>query len=198
LRPERLVSIQHIESAGDSVVDDVVLARDTHRNAVHDLTSTPGAELGHIDQVGSDEGDVVAGTYRCKTLDGPTAEYYMGTWETDADGRPVGRGSDFAISAKLVPAGFLKITAKAVDDFMVAYPELCYGPMQHLSVDLFNHGVHNRIWWGEDYSFARRWKEKCGDIWLVPDLSIDHHATDRVYPGNLHEFLLRCPGGSKA
>jgi hypothetical protein len=70
--------------------------------------------------------------------------------------------------------------------------------MYHLSVDLFNHGVHDRIWWGEDYSFARRWKEKCGDIWLMPDLSIDHHAKDKVYEGNLHQFLLRQPGGSNA
>jgi len=144
------------------------------------------------------DGDVVAGTYRCKTEDGPTEEFYMGTWETNANFSPKQRSSDGAISAKLVPAGFLKITKEAIDRFMVAYPELCYGPMYHLSVDLFNHGVHERIWWGEDYSFARRWKEKCGDIWIVPNLSIDHHAKDKVYEGNLHKFLLRQPGGSEA
>jgi hypothetical protein len=141
------------------------------------------------------EGDVVAGTYRCKTEDGPTEEFYMGTWETNADFTPKLR-ADGAISAKLAPAGFLKLTKEAIDQFMVAFPELCYGPMYHLSVDLFNHGVHDRIWWGEDYSFCRRWKEKCGDIWLVPDLSIDHHTKDKVYAGNLHQFLLRQPGGS--
>jgi len=144
------------------------------------------------------EGDVVAGTYRVKTDLGDTPEFYMGTWETHEDFRPKQRASDGAISAKLIPAGFLKLTREAVDAFMVAYPELCYGPMYHLSVDLFNHGVHERVWWGEDYSFARRWKEKCGDIWIVPDLSIDHHAKDKVYQGNLHKFLLRQPGGSEA
>jgi len=143
------------------------------------------------------EGDVVAGTYRCKTEDGPTKEFYMGTWDVNGDFTPKVR-ADGAISAKLVPAGFLKLTKAAVDKFMVAYPDLCYGPMYHLAVDLFNHGVHERVWWGEDYSFARRWKEKCGDIWLVPDLSIDHHAKDKVYKGNLHQFLLRQPGGSEA
>jgi hypothetical protein len=142
------------------------------------------------------EGDVVAGTYRCKTEDGPTAEFYMGVWETNADFTPKVRQSDGAISAKLIPAGFLKLTTHAVDLFMVAYPELCYGPMWHLAVDLFNHGVHDRLWWGEDYSFARRWKDKCGDIWIVPHLSIDHHAGDKVYKGNLHQFLLAQPGGS--
>jgi hypothetical protein len=137
------------------------------------------------------EGDVVAGTYRCKIDD----EQYMGTWETDDEHRPILR-EDGCIKAKLVPAGFLRITKEAVDAFMLAYPDLCYGPQYHLSVDLFNHGVHNRIWWGEDYSFARRWRDKCGDIWLVPDLSIDHNTKDKVYRGNLHQHLMRQPGGS--
>lgn len=139
------------------------------------------------------EGDVVAGTYRCKIDD----EEYMGSIETDHEGRPIVR-KDGCISAKLIPAGFLKITEAAVDAFMDAYPELCYGPHFHQSVDLFNHGVHERIWWGEDYSFARRWKEKCGDIWIVPDLNLDHHTKEKVYKGNYHKFLLRQPGGSES
>ena len=138
------------------------------------------------------EGDVVAGTYRSKIDD----EQYMGTIETNADHTPQVRASDGAIRAKLIPAGFLKVTKEAVDSFMVAYPELCYGPQYHLSVDLFNHGVHDRIWWGEDYSFARRWRDKCGDIWIVPNLNIDHHTKDAVFKGNYHRFLMRCPGGS--
>jgi glycosyltransferase involved in cell wall biosynthesis len=150
------------------------------------------------------EGDVVAGTYRAKIDD----VQYMGTLETNADHTPVVRASDGAISAKLVPAGFLKITCGAVDLFMRHYPELVYGPHYHPSVDLFNHGVHERIWWGEDYSFARRWKEKCGPIWIVPNINLDHNGVTRnrdgeiagskVYKGNFHEFLMRQPGGSNA
>jgi hypothetical protein len=139
------------------------------------------------------EGDVVAGTYRCKIDD----EQYMGTVLSNPNGTPLVR-QDGAISAMLAPAGFLKLTAAAVDKFMVAYPELCYGPMYHLAIDLFNHGVRDRIWWGEDYSFSRRWKDKCGDIWIVPDLSINHHFNNKVYRGQFHQFLLRQPGGSKA
>lgn len=134
------------------------------------------------------EGDVVAGTYRAKIDD----VQYMGTIETfDDDHSPRCRPSDGAILAKLVPAGFLKITAGAVDLFMSNYPELIYGPHYHAAVDLFNHGVHERIWWGEDYSFARRWRAKCGPIWLVPNLNIDHHTKDAVFRGNFHQFLGR-------
>lgn len=139
------------------------------------------------------EGDVVAGTYRCKIDE----EQYMGTIETNADHTPQVR-ADGAIRAKLIPAGFLKITKEGVNNFMLAYPELCYGPMYHQAVDLFNHGVHDRIWWGEDYSFARRYREKCGDIWLVPDLDLDHNTKEKVYVGNFHRYLMRQPGGSEA
>lgn len=139
------------------------------------------------------EGDVVAGTYRCKIDE----EQYMGSVETDHENRPIVR-EDGCISAKLIPAGFLKVTEAAIDAFMDAYPELCYGPRFHQSVDLFNHGVHERVWWGEDYSFARRWKDKCGDIWIVPDLNIDHHTKEKVYKGNYHKFLLRQDGGSES
>jgi len=156
----------------------------------HDVSWDPQDMLTLIET----EGDVVSGTYRCKIDD----EQYMGTVETDENHRPIVRGSDGAIAAKTIPAGFLKITKEAVNKFMESYPELCYGPRYHLSVDLFNHGAHKGLWWGEDYSFARRWKECGGDIWLVPNLNLDHHTPDKVYKGNYHQFLLRCDGGSKS
>jgi hypothetical protein len=149
------------------------------------------------------EGDVVAGTYRSKIDD----EQYMGTLETNpGDFTPICR-ADGAIYSKLIPAGFLKVTKEAIDAFMLAYPELCYGPQYHLAVDLFNHGAQDRIWWGEDYAFAKRWRAKCGDIFTVPNLNITHWNREKdehgnmvlkPYRGNLHEFLLRQPGGSNA
>jgi hypothetical protein len=139
------------------------------------------------------EGDVVAGTYRFKK---PEVEY-MGSWICHADGRPKVRDADGAIAADRVPAGFLKVTRAAVRKFMRAYPELLYGDPERPSIDLFNHGAWDGVWWGEDYAFSRRWRQ-CGDIWLVPDLNLNHHGTDGTdYPGNLHEWLMRLPGGSK-
>ena len=134
------------------------------------------------------EGDVVAGTYRFKKQD----EEYMGVVRTRADGRPLVR-HDGAIEATRVPAGFLKITRAALDRFLRAYPALTFGPPERPSVDLFNHGAHAGVWWGEDYAFSRKWCDCGGEIALVPDLAITHHAGDRAYPGNFHEFLLRQP-----
>lgn len=138
-------------------------------------------------------GEVVSGTYRYKKDD----EEYMGVWDVDEGGKPSIR-PDGSFDADKVPAGFLKITKEGVDRFMRAYPELVFGVRYNPTVDLFNHGVIEGVWYGEDYAFSKRWREKCGPISLIPNLNIDHHSAEKSYPGNLHEFMLRQPGGSKA
>jgi glycosyltransferase involved in cell wall biosynthesis len=154
----------------------------------HDLSFGPGDLLKLMEA----EGPVVSGLYRFKKDD----EEYMGILRENADGTPFVRG-DGCIRANKVPAGFLKITREAVDAFMKAYPELIYGVRYNPSVDLFNHGAHEGVWYGEDYSFSRRWRECGGEIWVVPDLNLTHHSTDKEYPGNFHKFMLRQPGGSE-
>lgn len=148
----------------------------------HDLSWKP-ADLLKLVQT---PGDVVAGLYRFKKDE----EEYMGAVVTDAQNIPQGRASDGALSGFRVPAGFLKITKEAVNRFMEHYPELVYGPYYYPSVDLFNHGACERLWYGEDYAFSRRWLGTGERIWIVPDLDIDHHSHDNTYPGNFHKFML--------
>lgn len=155
----------------------------------HDVSWKPSDLLKLIEA----DGDVVAGLYRFKQ-DGEVK--YMGVLDDDKDGMPKVR-EDGAIKADRVPAGFLKITRNCVNRFMQAYPHLMYGEASSPSVDIFNHGAHKGAWWGEDYSFSRNWIDAGGDIWIVPDLDLNHHTKDEVFEGNYHEFLLRQPGGSK-
>ena len=153
----------------------------------HDLSWQPDA----IARLLAVPDDVVSGTYRFKK----EPEEYMGALVSHDNGTPVVR-ADGCIEAHSIPAGFLKITREGVNRFMRAWPELLYGEACSPHIDLFNHGAHGGVWWGEDYAFARRWREKCGKIWLVPDLQIDHHTKDAAYCGNFHRFLLAQPGGS--
>jgi len=139
------------------------------------------------------EGDVVAGTYRFKKDD----EEYMGQLVVDEAGCPIVR-ADGCLRSALVPAGFLKVTRAALVRLAKAYPELMYGDPFSPEIDLFNHGAQGGIWWGEDYAFCQRWSKCGGEIWTPPNMNIHHHTRDAVYQGNLHEFLLRQPGGSKA
>lgn len=139
------------------------------------------------------EGDVIAGLYRFKQAG---EVKYMGVLD-DIDGAQQLR-ADGCIKATRIPAGFLKITRAAVNKFMQAYPHLMYGEACAPSVDLFNHGAHGGQWWGEDYAFSRNWIACGGEIWVIPDVSLTHHAAGEEFPGNYHEFLLRQPGGSEA
>jgi glycosyltransferase involved in cell wall biosynthesis len=155
----------------------------------HDLSWEPEDLIALIET----PGDVVAGLYRFKKDD----EEYMGAWDTDPTGRPLVR-EDGTIVGSRIPAGFMKITRVGVERFMRAYPELCYGSPIAPSVDLFNHGAFEGVWWGEDYAFSRRWIACGGELVIVPDLNITHHTAERAFGGNLHEWLMRRPGGSKA
>lgn len=142
------------------------------------------------------EGDVVAGTYRYKKDE----EEYMGCHKVNPDNTPRLTIDNMAIQATRIPAGFLKITRNTIRRIMKAYPELIYGDLERPSIDLFHHGAHDGVWYGEDMAFSRRWTDIGGEIILVPDLSLDHHkklpdGSYTAYKGNLHEFMMRQPGG---
>ncbi|UOF78839.1 A197 proteiN-transferasE [Caudoviricetes sp.] len=154
----------------------------------HDVSWEPGDLLKLIET----KGDVVAGIYRFKKDE----EEYMGVIDDGENFKPKVR-EDGAIKATRVPAGFLKITKEAVNKFMTHYPELCYGQKYNLHVDLFNHGAIDGAWWGEDYAFSKRWIDAGSDIWIVPDLDLDHNSQDKCYKGNYHKFLLKQEGGSE-
>jgi len=139
------------------------------------------------------KGEVVAGTYRFKKDD----EEYMGEVFRDADGDVIGR-DDGSILMTRVPAGFLKITREGVARFARRHPHLLYGDVLGPSVDLFNHGAHEGVWWGEDYAFSRNWLATGEPLWLLPNLNLTHHGSDRDFPGNFHRYLRRLPGGDLA
>ncbi len=139
-------------------------------------------------------GDVVGGTYRFKE----DIENYMGAWLIQEPSNIPILDDSGNFKADRLPAGFLKVHVNAVEKFMRAYPELVYGPAFYPSVDLFNHGAIEGLWYGEDYAFSKRWFDKFGAMVMLQHLQIDHHGKDgTVYAGNLHEFMLRQPGGSK-
>jgi hypothetical protein len=155
----------------------------------HDVSWKPG----DLTKVLTTEGGLVAGTYRFKKDE----EVYMGIILDGPDGTAQTR-ADGAIAATRAPAGFMKIERAAVAKLIKRYPELVYGDLCKPDFDLFNHGAHEGTWWGEDYACCRRWVDMGERLWIVPDIDVDHHAPDKVYPGNLHRFLLRQPGGSEA
>lgn len=173
----------------------------------HDVSWQPSNLLTLIET----PGDVVAGTYRFKKEE----VEYMGSPYPGIDGlpqvRPVGRVCnddpynplfDAAIVGFSAPAGFLKVTPNAVDRFMRAYPDLVYGSAFSPCVDLFNHGAHKGVWYGEDYAFCRNWRDLGGELLIVPNLNISHWSREQdgsytEHPGNYHWYLASCAGGAR-
>jgi hypothetical protein len=144
------------------------------------------------------EGDVVAGTYRCKTDDRDEV-LYMGAIYNDLEtNQPIGRLSDGAIKAKVVPAGFLKVTPAPLTSSCGLTLSFAMGRSTRSLSTCFITARTMGLWWGEDYAFSRNYLALGGEIWLVPDVSIDHWQGDYPYTGNFHQFLLRQPGGAKA
>ena len=153
----------------------------------HDISFPPESLVKLI----KTEGDYVCGTYRFKK---PEIEY-MGQLLPDETGKPIVR-EDGALLAYTAPAGFVKITPNAINILITKFPELCYGNKYAPYYDFFNHGAHNGTWWGEDYAACRRWNEAGQQLYIIPDITINHHTKDECFTGNYHEFLLTQPGGS--
>ncbi len=86
------------------------------------------------------EGDVVCGTYRFKKDE----EEYMGAL-VDTE-YPVVR-PDGCVKMAWGPAGFLKVTRRAVNRIAKSYPELLFGEPCAPGIDLFQHGAHKGTWW---------------------------------------------------
>lgn len=128
---------------------------------------------------------VCGGTYRFKKDE----VEYMGSCPAN-NGYPIVR-KDGCIKAHCLPAGFLKLKRDAYSIFARKYPELLFGDPMHPYLDLFNHGAIEGTWYGEDYAFCKRWRETGNDLWLVPDLDLDHHSKDKVYKGNFHKYMLK-------
>ena len=147
----------------------------------HDMSWAPRDLLTLLET----EGDVVGGTYRFKQDD---VEFMGHPWPGET-GRPLVRDTDGAVKMVCVPAGFLKVTRNGISRFMRKYPELIYGDECNPSIDLFQHGAVDRVWYGEDYMFSRRWNE-IDDIWCPPHLELQHHDFDgKSYGGTYHDYL---------
>lgn len=148
--------------------------------------------------------DIVAGIYRHKLF----AESYPVHIFVDEHARPIINPLGL-IKAEGVPTGFLKIKRNVFEKFIEHYgADLEIDePDENMQAkfsywNFFDCEKVGRQWIGEDYNFCRKWLAIGGEIWVYPDIILSHHGTDGhgnnfSFTGNYHEYLLRCPGGSK-
>lgn len=128
--------------------------------------------------------DVACVNYRVKTDEDKWVCYI----DSDGDGYPTEK--DGMIRVMDAGTGFMKITRNAIAQMIESYPELRYTDMDGEEVyALFDFSLRDGKYWGEDYTFCDRWRQLGGEIWMLPDATVDHIGT-KSFTGNYHQYLL--------
>jgi len=146
--------------------------------------------------------DIVAGVYPMKfnpVADEATDTSFSVVLYCDDNGFPLCEG-EFLL-AKRAMTGFMCIKRGVFEKMQTAYPEQKY---RHRALgekeakdwfDFFPQGVHNGLWFGEDFAFCEQWAKLGEKIHIMPDILFGHHGKDRSYYGNFLKYLQQRPGG---
>jgi hypothetical protein len=91
------------------------------------------------------------------------------------------------LGAERIGTGFMCLTRRCLIDMAMEYPETRYLNDGHAYYALFDFELREGQYWGEDYTFCRRWKETGGSIWVMP--AEIGHIGKFVYLGNIKDTL---------
>lgn len=93
---------------------------------------------------------------------------------------------DGLVSLKDAGTGFMLIKRSVLESMMKAYPELQYNNDINVDKDLDKYTyaffdtmieASSKRYLSEDYTFCRRWQEMGGQVWLDPNISLNHYGT---------------------
>ncbi len=96
------------------------------------------------------------------------------------------------LEASRVGAGFLRLRRDALERMVALHPELRYvhdGRSDAPHHALFDTSMIDGELCGEDWTFCARWRAAGGQIWVDPDIVLDHIGT-RAFSGTLRDALV--------
>jgi hypothetical protein len=91
-----------------------------------------------------------------------------------------------------VPAGFICLTRSMVQRMTDAYPQKVFADKAAptgKAVALFDNIHEGEMYWGEDFSFCKRWRDVGGKIWVDPTISMGHIG-NKMFTGSLGDWLI--------
>lgn len=102
------------------------------------------------------------------------------------------------LEVEAVPAGFLRLSRKCLESMAKAYPDLVYldTALEREIPALFDFALENKIYWGEDFTFCRRWRAIGGKVWVAPEMRL-RHSGQKMWVGCLGDFLRARSGIAK-
>lgn len=93
------------------------------------------------------------------------------------------------IKVNEVGTGFMLISRKLIEEMIEKHPHLKYVEGADTVHALFDFRLTNEQYWSEDYVFCQRAREMGYDVWVAPQVSVEHIGT-YVYKGALHNWLV--------
>jgi hypothetical protein len=142
--------------------------------------------------------DFVGGAYRKKVQNQKTGEldvkWAIDFLDPDENGNLKGSDPETGLlEVKRLPAGFLRVTRRAVQRMIneCGVPE--YQIENHDGKLLTIHRLFSNEWdgkqeIGEDYTFCDRWRSIGGKVWCDPELKVGHHGL-AAFHGHLGGWL---------
>lgn len=154
--------------------------------------SDMGWKAGTIMRLLSHGKDVVAGIGRRKQ-DGPPS-YCANIVEPIQVDKETG-----LIKAIHVGGACLLLSRKCLEKMLSVYSDLKYLDVQanRYETALFDTELRDGKFWSEDYTFCRRWRDIGGDVWIDPEIYLEHVGFTS-WNGCMADDLFRVPAQQAA
>lgn len=139
--------------------------------------------------------DVICGAYPKKKLPETYAINFKPGSESSIRGCPISGAVEILEAA----TGFLLIRRSVFERLIDAHPELHYtgtasltAEQEHFAYALFDCMLIDGRYMSEDYGFCRRWANLGGEVWLDPNIKLNHHGA-YAYEGDVSKLFTCDP-----
>lgn len=103
------------------------------------------------------------------------------------------RQANGLMEAKDIPFGMVRIKRSVIEKLHAAYPDDWFYANTEDRIKchaLFNTEIRDRLFWGEDYYFCRKWREIGGKVYIDPDIRLAHiNGSGEAFAGSFSDFL---------
>lgn len=103
------------------------------------------------------------------------------------------------IKAIHVGGACLLLSRACIEKMLAAYDQLKYLDVQanRYETALFDTEIRDGKFWSEDYTFCRRWRDIGGDVWIDPEIYLEHVGFTS-WNGSMADDLFRRPSAQPA
>ncbi len=147
-----------------------------------DVTWEPGSMLKLLNY----PVDVVAGIYPLRVDPIKFPVRYMDKAELKGD-----EENPALLEVEGVPAGFVRISRHCLEQMVLKYPEKRFADRhapKGYAWALFDNIHEGDVYFGEDYSFCRRWRQIGGKVFVDPEIEMGH-VGPKHFAGKFGDWL---------